>query len=216
MRLLVHGMQSSGATAFTLFLAQRPDCLGLVDILNNYAAPPLETDKDVVAKVVVTTAYALEVHQARFHPDKTILFLRDPRDNYASLSRKSYRNHSGLIEEKFAILDLLFEKRTSFDAVIFYEDFVARSPAVLEEVNRLGWPVSAEYYSFRRTHVELAQALWNEVPSLFDNIEFSYGNVQSTEVSARFRSQPLDDAFGSRLEALCPRLLKHYRQRESR
>src|SRR5690606_27289883 len=186
MRLLIQGMQSSGATAFTLFLAQRPDCLALVDILNNYAAPTLETDRDVVAKVVVTTAYPLEVHQERFRPDRTILFLRDPRDNYVSLARKSYRNHSGLIDEKFAILELLFEKRAMFDAVIAYEDFVARDPAVLDTVNRLGWPVNAGYFSFRRTHVELAEILWNEVPALFERFEFSYGNVQAREVSGGF------------------------------
>jgi len=68
MRLLVYGMQSSGATAFTLFLAQRPDCLALVDIPNNFAAPRLDTPVDTVAKVVVTTAYPLPVHMERFRP----------------------------------------------------------------------------------------------------------------------------------------------------
>ena len=215
MRLLVYGMQSSGATAFALFLAQRPDCLGLVDILNNYAAPVLETQRDVVAKVVVTTAYPLQVHQERFRPDRTILFLRDPRDNYESLKRKPYRNHSGLIDEKFALLDTVFAERERFDAVIEYEDFVGRKAGVPGTVAGLGWPVEEAYHTFRRTHVELASALWNADPGLFERFEFSYGNVQSGEVSERFRDKARSDGLEDHLAALCPRLLDHYRRRDA-
>lgn len=214
MRILVHGMQSSGATAFSLFLAQRPDCLALVDILNNYAAPRLDIDRDVIAKVVVTTAYPLAVHCERFQPDRTILFLRDPRDNFESLKRKPYRNHSGLIDEKFILLDSLFEARGGFDAVIEYEDFVGRAPSVQAALARLEWPVDESWYTFGRTHVELAEALWREVPELFETFEFSYGNVQSTEVSSRFRDKPRPDGLESHLETLCPRLLDHYRRRD--
>ncbi len=78
MRLLIYGMQSSGATTFTLFLAQRPDCLALVDVLNNFAAPRVNTAMDMVVKVTMTTAYPLAVHVERFRPDKIVLFLRDP------------------------------------------------------------------------------------------------------------------------------------------
>jgi len=216
MRLLVYGMQSSGATAFSLFLAQRPDCLALVDILSNYAAPCLETGRDVIAKVVITTAYPLEVHRERFRPDRTILFLRDPRRNFESLQRKPYRNHSGLIDEKFTLLDRVFEARDSFDAVIEYEEFVDRAPSVLASVNALGWPVEPSYYAFRRTHMDLAEALWNEVPELFDRFEFSYGNVQLGEVSRQFDDRELPTGLEERLEGLCPLLLEHYRRRGAR
>jgi len=125
MRILVYGMQSSGATAFTLFMAQRPDCLALVDVLNNYAAPRMSTPLDMVVKVVATTAYPLAAHMERFRPDRVVLLLRDPHDNYQSLSNKPYRNHSGLMEEKFILFDQVFAERERFDAVIRYEDFVA-------------------------------------------------------------------------------------------
>jgi hypothetical protein len=138
MRLLVYGMMSSGATAFTLFLAQRPDCLALVDVLNNFAAPRVATPMDMVVKVTMTTAYPLAVHQSRFRPDRVVLLLRDPHDNYQSLKTKNYRNYSGLMAEKFVILDQVFAERSHFDAVIRYEDFVARDPAVIETMNRLG------------------------------------------------------------------------------
>jgi len=215
-RLLIYGMQSSGATAFSLFLAQRPGCLALVDVLNNYAAPHVETEHDILAKVVLTTAYPLAVHLERFQPDRTILFLRDPRDNFGSLRRKHYRNHSGLIDEKFALLDRVFAARECFDAVIEYEDFVIRAPQVSAAVTNLGWPVEQSYYTFRRTHKELAEALWSAVPGLFDHFEFSFGNVQSGQVSARFVDREPPEGLEARLEALCPQVLDHYRRRDAR
>ncbi|CAO3363301.1 hypothetical protein [Azospirillum melinis] len=213
MRLLVHGMQSSGATAFTLFLAQRPDCLALVDVLNNYAAPRVETPMDMVVKTVVTTAYPLAVHAERFRPDRTLLLLRDPRDNYQSLRSKHYRNHSGLIDEKFALLDRLFIERARFDAVVHYEDFVARDPAVSAALDRLGWPVQESFYEYRRRHEELAGALWRHVPDLMDHMEFAFGNVQGRSVSGKFRDKPKDPELDVLLDGLCPNLLAHYLDR---
>jgi hypothetical protein len=213
MRLLVHGMQSSGATAFTLFLAQRPDCLALVDILNQFAAPRLNTSLDVVAKVVVTTAYPLAVHAERFRPDRTILLLRDPRDNYQSLRSKHYRNYSGLIDEKFQIIEQLFAEPQRYDAVIEYEDFVARNPDVLIQLARLGWAVDASCYQYRRGHEELFGALHAHVPELFDHMEMSFGNVQGREVCERVHGKPRDSRVDAHLEVLCPRLLAHYRTR---
>lgn len=213
MRLLVYGMQSSGATSFTLFLAQRPDCVALVDILNNYAAPRVNTPLDMVVKATVTTAYPLAVHMERFRPDKVLLLLRDPRDNYASLSNKNYRNHSGLLDEKFLILDQVFAERDRFDAVIEYEDFVARDPAVLERLTALGWPVDESFYQYRRSHDALLDALWEHVPELMRDLEFSFGNVQGREVSERFRDKARDGGMEEKLERLCPRLLAHYRAR---
>lgn len=213
MRLFVHGMQSSGATAFTLFLAQRPDCLALVDILNNYAAPEVETDKDMVVKAVVTTAHPLEEHVARFRPDRTILVLRDPRDNYQSLRTKNYSNLSGTMEEKFAIIERLFLGRDRFDAVVHYEDFVAQDPAVLDTVNALGWPVEPGYYQYGRRHEELLRALWQHVPQLMSELEFAFGNVRGRAVSESFRDKPRDPEVDARLQTLCPSLLAHYRAR---
>lgn len=213
MRLLVHGMQSSGATAFTLFLAQRPDCLALVDVLNNYAAPRVTTALDMVVKVVVTTAYPIAVHMERFRPDTVLLLLRDPRDNYQSLRTKNYRNHSGLLDEKFILIDQLFAERDRFDAVIAYEDFVARDPSVPETLAALGWPVDESFYEYRRRHEELLCALWTHVPDLHQRMEFAFGNVRGRAVSESFRDKPRDPELDAHLERLCPRLLAHYRER---
>lgn len=213
MKLLVYGMQSSGATAFTLFLAQRPDCLALVDIPNTYAAPRVDPPMDMVAKAVVTTAYPPAVHIERFRPDKTVLLLRDPRDNYQSLKTKPYANLSGLLDEKFQLMDQVFAERAQFDAVVEYEDVVARDPAVLDRVSALGWPVEESFYRFARRHDAIIGALWRHVPDLFQRMEIVFGNVQGKEVSERFRDKPRDAALDAHLETLCPHLLAHYRAR---
>lgn len=211
MKLFVFGMQSSGATAFTLFLAQRPDCVALVDIANNFAAPRVAPPLDMVAKAVVTTAYPLAVHVERFRPDKVILLLRDPRDNYQSLKGKNYGNYSGLIDEKFLIIDQLFAERDRFDAVIEYEDFVARDRAVRNTVTALGWPVEDSFYTYGRRHDEIIAGLWQYLPDMMQNMDFVFGNVRGREVSEGFRDKPRDPALDAHLETLCPRLLAHYR-----
>lgn len=214
MRLLIYGMMSSGATSFALYLAQRPDALALVDILNNFAAPRVHTKKDIMAKVTMTTAYPLAVHMERFRPDKVVLFLRDPRDIYMSLRTKPYRNYAGLMEEKFQILDHMFTERDRFDAVIHYEDFVTRQANISGTMRRLGWPVEPEYYTFRRTHNEIMEDLWRDVPDLYQNLELNFGNVRGTEVSEEYTELPRDPKVEPLMMQWCPRIMAHYIARE--
>lgn len=211
MRLLVYGMQSSGATAFTRMLAERPGCVALADIPNNYAAPRVSTQADFVAKAVMTTAYPIEVHQERFRPDRTILFLRDPRPNYASLDTTPYRNFSGLIDEKFELLDRVFARRGDFDAVIHYEHFVARDPRVFETLAALGWPVREENYTFRRDYNELLSVLWEHEPRLRDEMTVVFGNARGNEIVPMRIAEMVDPEIEAKVEALCPDLLAHYR-----
>lgn len=214
MRILVHGMQSSGATSFSLFLAQKEDSLALIDIANNVAAPRLKVAQDFIAKTVITTAYPLAVHVERFRPDRVVLFLRDPRDNYESLMTKPYRNHSGLIDEKFVLLDQVFANRHNFDAVIEYESFVKRDPSVIETVRGLGWDVDDSCYAYRRRHQELLGALWQECPHLWDEMDLVMGNVRGQEVSQKHLIRPRPPEIEKKLENLCPGLLAYYRERQ--
>lgn len=214
MRLLIYAMMSSGATSFALFLAQRPDALALVDVLNNFAAPRVHTRHDIMAKVAMTTAYPLATHVERFRPDKVVLFLRDPRDIYMSLRTKPYRHYSGLMEEKFHLLDQMFQERDSFDAVIHYEDFVTRDPTVSGTMNRLGWPVEPEYFTYRRTHDEIMEDLWRDVPDLSQNLELNFGNVRGTEVTDQYLAPERDPKVEPLMMKWCPRVMAHYIGRE--
>jgi hypothetical protein len=138
MRLLIYGMQSSGASTLALLLAQKPECSAFADIWTMYVAPTLPADRAVVAKVVVTTAFPLALHQERFRPDRTILFLRHPQVNYRSLASKGYRNHCGFMEEKFAVLERVFAAKAAYDAVFYYEDLVLDPAGMADAVTRLG------------------------------------------------------------------------------
>lgn len=215
MRLLVHAMQSSGATTFARVLAERPGCIALVDIPNNFAAPRVSTAADFIAKAVITTAYPLATHVERFRPDRTILLLRDPRDNYQSLRTKPYRNHSGLLDEKFVLLDRIFAERAEFDAVIAYEDFLARAPSVFAALAGVGWPITDDFYRFSRSYDDLLNTLWHHEPDLRNGMDVVFGNSRGGEVTASWRDKPRDPALEAHLESLCPLLLAHYRTRAS-
>ncbi|OYQ37189.1 hypothetical protein CHU95_02245 [Niveispirillum lacus] len=208
-------MQSSGATAFTQMLAQRPGCVALVDIPNNFAAPRVTTRLDFVAKAVVTTAYPLATHVERFRPDAVILFLRDPRVNHVSLRTKDYRHRSGLMEEKFLILDQLFAERHRFDAVVHYEDFVLGDPSVGKALADLGWPVEDGYREFRRSYDELLASLWAAEPDLRDRMDVVFGNAKGRAVSQAPIKKDWDRAVEAAVAHLCPRLLAHYQQRDA-
>jgi hypothetical protein len=141
MKTLVYAMQSSGASLFSYWLAQKNNCLSVIDLYYNQIAPQLDHD-NVVVKCVVTKEFSLEDHIASFKPDNLVFFIRNPIENYLSLSEKIYASFGGSIEEKLAILDsrLLQGK---YDFLVRYEDFI------LERVpSGLG---CASYFDFKRT-----------------------------------------------------------------
>src|SRR5262249_909922 len=100
MKILLYGMQSSGASTICLLLAQKPNWLGFIDVWSMFAAPTIPAGQDAVAKVVATTGFPLALHKERFQPDATFLVLRHPFDLVSSLERKAYANDDGLMEEK--------------------------------------------------------------------------------------------------------------------
>ncbi len=153
MRILVYGMQSSGASLFTFFLAQRPDTIAVIDLWDGVVAPDFtDAAKDVIVKCVVAPVTPLEAHLASFKPDVKILFVRSKASNKESLSVKSYRNDGGKMEDKFAEIESRVEQPTGFDHVINYEDFLNDRPKVLAELSSL---VAPTYYEFKRSKDEV-------------------------------------------------------------
>lgn len=209
MRLLIYGMQSSGASTLAMLLAQRPDCAAFLDIWTMYVAPQLPKGADVVAKVVVTTAYSLKLHKKRFRPDCTVLFLRHPIANYRSLSTKSYRHHCGFLEEKFAVLDRVFESRADFDAVLYYEDLIYDTEATLRAVAGLGWACSPQPCFARSPEAIRA---FNELhyPSIVDRLEYGPGNFHWDSLNPDLVNLPREARAASVVNAYCPRLTAHY------
>jgi len=153
MRILVYGMQSSGASLFTFFLAQRPDTIAVIDLWDGVVAPDFtDVAKDVIVKCVVAPVTPLETHLASFKPDVKILFVRSKASNMESLSVKSYRNDGGKMEDKFAEITSRVEQPTGFDHVVNYEDFLNDRPKVLAELSSL---VAPSYYEFKKTKDEV-------------------------------------------------------------
>jgi hypothetical protein len=204
-------MQSSGASTLALLLAQKPECSAFVDIWTMYAAPSLPGDHEVVAKVVVTTAFPLALHRERFRPDRTILFLRHPETNYQSLVSKGYRHHCGFMEEKFAVLDGVFRDKTAYDAVLYYEDLILDPQALSVAVTELGWTWDPEYLRLRRKQADIVETNHSRYPGLAGRLEYDVGNHRPggllPELS-RLEDLPASD---SDVAAWCPAVTEHYR-----
>jgi len=210
MKVLFYGMQSSGASILAFALAQKPDSVGFVDIWNMFAAPELVTDRDVVAKVVVTSAFSLDVHRRRFRPDVTILVLRHPVDTYYSLFGKTYANESGLIDEKFAVLDKVLKSGKGFDQVFFYEDFVFTPNRLIELCHRIGWRITSDALLFRRTQREIQDANAAACPGIHHRLKYGLGNIHGRGL-LRDRVE-FSEPWGktSHLPKLCATVFRHY------
>jgi hypothetical protein len=209
MRILIYGMQSSGASTLAFLLAQKPDCAAFIDIWAMYAAPSLPGTGDVVAKVVVTTAFPLALHQERFRPDCTVLFLRHPVANRGSLSTKSYRHHCGFMEEKFRLLDAVFESRSGFDAVLCYEDLIYDTTGMLQSVSQLGWACDSNV-RFDRNPAEIQRFNEQRYPMVMDRLEYGSGNHHWGRLDPDFVNLPESSDADPDMREWCPAVTAHY------
>ena len=212
MRLLIYGMQSSGASALAALLGQRPRSAAFIDIWAMYAAPALTGPDSAVAKVVVTTAFPLSLHQDRFRPDKTILVLRHPDANFRSLSTKPYRNHCGFIEEKFAILEETHKNKSSYDLIVYYEDLAFNPVGILNTFSDLGWPCDAGYLDFPRSRSEIVGFNEKAFPSIRERLEYGTGNYRGERIDPRFACMANLPDKDSAVSGWCPQILLQYRE----
>jgi len=210
MRVLIYGMQSSGASTLAFLLAQRPGSCAFVDIWSMYAAPALSGPEDVVAKVVVTTSFPLSLHQQRFKPDKTILFLRHPVANYRSLTTKRYRNHDGFMEEKFAILDRVFSEKSTYDMIVYFEDLVLDPLNTLIEISKSGWSCDPNFLDFSRTPKDIVEFNESRLPFLKNRLEYGVGHFRGRGVDAAFADQASGSETDCQVSDWCPQVIAKY------
>lgn len=149
-RVLIHAMQSSGATLFALFVGQRPRSVVIPDLWITEQIPPLTARGDLILK---TTASQIpfETHVNRFRPDRTIIFLRDPLDQISSLDSKSYRDLGGTLEQKLAVFDELFAARQGFDLCVEYERFTTAPDVTRNDLGSLGLNLPETAATFARS-----------------------------------------------------------------
>ena len=225
MRWLVYGLQSSGASLFSYFLAQAEGVLAVIDLRarrrewlhrrETPVAPALPAAGPVVVKCVVTTRVSFEQHRDSFRPDRSILFLREPCANLASLRVKPYARHGGRIDEKLALLEHYHAERHIFDAVFHFEDFVANPAASVEQLCALGWPALLAHYEFPLSLEEVVRRS-RELSPWCDRTfgtHWGTGNVRGRSVDAGLLSLRTSERERAQVAVSCPGLLALYAAR---
>jgi hypothetical protein len=211
LRLLVYGMESSGASTFCLLLGQVPGSVSVVDLWSQCVAPPLRLDVPTVIKATATQTYRVSDHIASFNPHRTIMFLRDPVAVYCSLRKYPYANYEGTVEQKLSRFDEEFGS-VSFDLVLRYEDFIARDPAFLAAIQNIGWPITAEHYRLDRSVDDILEGNFRQSPWLRDEYErsWAFGNIKGTEISRTSTGHGASVETVEVVRKLAPRLSEFY------
>jgi len=211
-KLLIFASESSGASAFCHFLAQRPGCLAVIDLWSQAIMPAIDTPLPIVVKATATATYAAEDQIASFMPERTILFIRDPVAVYSSLINYPYANHMGTVEEKMAKFDEQFAAG-GFDLVLRYEDFAGRNVKLINAVAQLGWPCRAEYYNLTRTLDNIGRANADASTWLRDNfnVRWGFGNIKPGGVSTKFSERTYTEDAVQKVLKISPHLSRLYR-----
>lgn len=224
MKVLVYGMQSSGASLATFFLGQLSDSLVVADLYSCVIAPKLEDiqGKYIIVKCVVTTKVSLATHIEQFQPDIKILILRHPLHNYASLKKKNWVNESGTIKKKFEVLEKIFADRDQFNLVLHYEDFLLEPQYVVDQLVSIGLPVHQNFFKFQRSRDQILKfniqqskwcrdtykTAWN-----FGNIHFqALKGEQSTGMDRSLLLKPTNWLDRWVIKRKCPSLLRYYQE----
>lgn len=214
MRILLYGMQSSGASLVTFFIGQMPRTVTVVDLWNMLLMPRIDAvdAENVVGKAVVSSLFDFEDHARSFEPDKTVLVLRHPVHNYVALSRKYYADESGGIDDKFRQIEASFRERNRFDLTLLYEDFVERPEATIRALRDAGVPAEEDYYAFPRTQEEMKEFNFKQSAWCREHFEsgWAFGNVQGRALkrNAVYKHVPRD--VRRHVRALCPTLCDYF------
>ena len=187
MKTLIYGMQSSGASLFTYWLAQQPDTVAVVDLYSSQPAPFIDRPNTIL-KATVNTKFHFDDQYAAFRPDVVIAFVRNPVENLIRLSEKSYVNLNGSPIDKLMAMDT-FLQSGRYDFLVKYEDFILKKDIGLGK---------KEFYKFER--------------SIQDVVDFAC--LHDKWCNANYRKKwGTGNIHGNNLKALdisCPNILKLY------
>ncbi len=216
MRIFCYGAQSSGASLFCYWLSQLQDYLSVLDLYVRERAPSRAclSNEKIILKATVSH---LDVNEQikRFAPDKKILFLRDPCQNYISLSSKPYRDFGLSMEDKFKKLNDIVRNGTSdFDAIVKFEDFVEKREETVQLLNDSGIPASMDNYLFSRSVEEIVN--FSKANSAFleetYKVTWAEGNIHKRSAEGRLRAatRPVNAMVAKKVLRLCPDLKALY------
>lgn len=215
MRIFIYAPQSSGASIFCYWLSQLEGYLGIIDLFVRSYPPPnnILNNTNIVLKATVSDL-DLDEHMRRFQPDKKILYLRNPYQNYASLLSKPFKNLGGDIDNKFRKLDHIYENRSIFDVMIKYEDFISNKDSTIKILNRHGIPVSLKNYDFHRSTEEIIRfnCTHSKELSRTFNQQWGLGNIhtKNEHFCLSLKSGNINNSVREKVEKLCPKLAAVY------
>jgi len=212
MRTLIYAMQSSGASLFTFFMGQQPDTVAIIDLYNMYLAPAFKSVRhNIILKCVVTSKFSLDDHIENFGPDKIILFIRNPYDNFVSLKSKPWSRGSGLMVDKFRILDDNFKNKDRFDHVITYEDFIFDREKVIDELKDV--PGIQDFCKFERS-VQTIYDFNKENCGWCRKGRKKYGtdkiHFRGPRINRKLVHKQISDEDKTLVQELCPTLCEFY------
>eukprot|EP00448_Togula_jolla_P000418 CAMPEP_0170614532 /NCGR_PEP_ID=MMETSP0224-20130122/24857_1 /TAXON_ID=285029 /ORGANISM="Togula jolla, Strain CCCM 725" /LENGTH=633 /DNA_ID=CAMNT_0010940209 /DNA_START=112 /DNA_END=2013 /DNA_ORIENTATION=+ len=242
-RILVTCLQSSGCSLFTLLLGQHARTATFVDVFistptQNFPRPQDLDPQDAEYIVLKTTIQGddvvdplarLKAIKLRFQPDKTILMVRDPADNYQHLlehmrgdmvdtvcvpgvvAQFGYGARCGSPDGKLRALEMLYQAREDvFDAVVSHRDLVDEQGGwdeVIWTLNTIGFPLDREHFDMKRSTDEIE----TYARSCMGVADFSWGmgDAQSGEIQAQEMETVISEDL-ARAEALCPTLMSQW------
>lgn len=213
MRLLLYGLQASGASAAAMLAAQRPGSLALVDVPSYARTPAFGAGRDAIAKAVVSMTHSLADHVDSFRPDAVLFVVRDPLAQYASAAAKGFRDRDGRLEDKIAAFDALYADRSRHaDAVIRHEDLAARDPDVAGTFAELSWRLPDDAFDLPRDRNAVLGALFDREPELFGRFDHGFGDARTEGGigSAGIRTRRCERTDAAHVLALCPNLARVY------
>lgn len=210
MRVLVYGLQNSGATLVALFVGQHAGSVVIPDLWTMYRAPRHAFWHDACVKATITTSFPLESHLDAYTPDRTILVLRRPVDNYLRLRSKPFANHDGLLHEKFLYADRIFQERARFDHVVFFEEFGTKHGDLSAGLIEAGWALPNNAASFPRSALEMEQFILDREPELYQHLQWGVGQARVQHLDQLQLKREEDVGAAKFCEQYCPALHEFY------
>lgn len=247
-RVLVVCLQSAGCSLFMALLGQVDDTVSFIDlfVFTPVTAFPKPEDlepqgaKFVFLKVtiqgdeVADPVGRLDDIKARFRPHHSILFLREPLENYEHLlkhinrdpmdfDRKcenavrsdwGYAGRCGSIPGKLRAVEKLWrQKAKHFDAAVSYDDLVLdqqRWTNITSTMNSLGFPLTLEHFQMRSTLDDIAKYSRQRMGSA----EFDWGTGDAADGPIQLHDVSVDQPPNSRSRAVvnlsCPTLAAEF------
>jgi hypothetical protein len=124
MKILIHAVQSSGASLFAYWLSQDKNTIGIIDLYSGETASDVDYE-NVILKTTTNSKVDFEQHLIKYKPDLIIAFTRNPIENMIRLSEKAYGSRYGTPEEKIHLMDQ-FIQSGKCNMIIKYEDFILK------------------------------------------------------------------------------------------